>query len=230
MAERNAHARPEPIEPVSFAARLVRAPDVAYTEVAGTPVVVAIEAQAVQPLTPAWAFAWAALDGRPVSEALDIDPATLDAVAARNVIEVLRRLKAAGLVCDAGSLGASRPSGPVVEQAVSGELVLELHGRAVEAASGPGLVLELEPSNPDTVLLSVRDGDAGVAVSIGGEPVLRVEVPATIPEGPVDAVARLHGIVVSVAEPAVLSAPGAIDLIAAVAELATTQPIPDAGS
>ncbi len=231
MAEHTAHAPLEPIEPVSFTARLVRAPGAFYTEVDATPVVVVVDKAAVQPLTPNWATAWAALDGRPVAEALGIDPTALDAVAARNIIEVLRRLKAAGLVCDAASLRSGETTDSVAEQPAAGLLVLALHGRVEPTSDALGIVLG--PSGPDTVQLSLREGADGLVASTPDGPVTSVVVaasPRNASRAAVDAVARLQGIVSAVADPGVLAEPGAIDLLAAFAELATTQSIPDVGS
>ncbi|MBS1849028.1 MAG: hypothetical protein JST73_12200 [Actinobacteria bacterium] len=89
------------VEPVHWGAHLVRSPEVSYTEVDGTPVVVRWVDREVEALTPTWAALWGRLDGRGVAEALDVDPGTLDPVTARNLLEVLRRFKADGLVDDA---------------------------------------------------------------------------------------------------------------------------------
>ena len=61
---------PELLEPVSVRSRLVRAPGVRYTEVAGAAVVWEPTRRALHELSPAAAALWAALDGRPFGDVI----------------------------------------------------------------------------------------------------------------------------------------------------------------
>ena len=128
-----------------WGARLVRAPGVVYTEVAGTPVLVRVDDAELQPMSPAWVSCWAGLDGRPVAEALDVDPDTVDPITSRNLIEVLRRLKAKRLIADVDSLSpddrAAATSAFPDDQPVAGPTDIVLRGHLAESPDGPILTL-----------------------------------------------------------------------------------------
>ena len=87
-------------EPVGWGSHLARKPGIGYTELAGMPVLIDPESRDIQALTAAVAGIWAQLDGRELAVALGIDPDSLGPTERRNLIEVIRRLKARGLVVD----------------------------------------------------------------------------------------------------------------------------------
>lgn len=221
----------DPVEPVSFTARLVRAPGVQYTEVDGTPVVVAVEDLAVQPLSPVWAAAWATLDGRSVAEALELDPDTLEPVTRRDVIEVLRRLKAARLVCDAASVGTSggasfgdddlHPSAVV-------HAALSFLGSTTEPQGTDGIRLVVDPRGEEVVTVTLHDATDGFTAAVEEATVDEVLVVDPTPDavrGPVDpAVAALTQLVAAIVDVADLRPPGTVDLLAALAERAVLVP------
>lgn len=190
-ARRTAAPRPRsPVEPVHWGARLVRAPGVVYSEVAGTPVLVRVDDAELQPLPPAWAGCWAALDGGPIAEALGIDPSGIDPITSRNLIEVLRRLKAKRLVADVGSLGpddrARALADDPTDQPASGPTDLTLHGRLEHHEHGTTLTIAAPPGfgpprdggappddvpPDDAVTVHLTDVDGSLAATVAGAPV-----------------------------------------------------------
>lgn len=139
-----------PVEPVHWGARLVRAPGVVYTEAAGTPVLVRVDDAEMQPLPPAWAAVWAALDGRTAADALDVDPSTVDPITSRNLIEVLRRLKAKRLVADVDSLGPDDQKASTTpfpdDQPVAGPTDVVLCGHLAHSPDAAVLTLPAHPA------------------------------------------------------------------------------------
>lgn len=246
MSDQGAIRRPHraiaPVEPVRWGARLVRAPGVVYTEVAGTPVLVRVDDADLQPLPQAWAACWAALDGRPVGESLEVNPETIDPITSRNMIEVLRRLKAKRLVVDIGSLGSDDRSealtGDPTTQSTAVPTDVALHGRLEQTANGPLLTLAAPPtfserSEPDVgqdevVIVHIEDADGSLNASVAGA-ALRVvfEVaptgpPPESPEGAERCVLALASLLAALDDPSCLADTGVVDLLAALAE--QTQP------
>jgi hypothetical protein len=216
---------------VSFTARLVRAPGVQYTEVDGTPVVVAVEDLAVQPLSPVWAAAWATLDGRSVAEALELDPDALEPVTRRDVIEVLRRLKAARLVCDAASIGTSgvTPFGDDdLHQSTAVHAEMSFLGSTTAQSEAGGVRLVVDPGGEEVVTVTLHDTSDGCSAVVEGTSVDEVVVVDPTPDavqGPTEpSVAALTQLVAAILDAADLRPPGAVDLLAALAERAVLVP------
>lgn len=240
MAERPTINRP--VEPVHWGARLVRAPGVVYTEVAGTPVLVRVDDAELQPMSPAWVSCWAGLDGRPVAEALDVDPDTVDPITSRNLIEVLRRLKAKRLIADVDSLSpddrAAATSAFPDDQPVAGPTDIVLRGHLAESPDGPILTLPaptaslagdevdhgLGDTRPDLLTVHLAEVNGTLTPSIVGAKLTivtesRPEIGAGGPDG--DASRCIHmlaNLLAALDDSSCLAAPGVVDLLAALAE------------
>ena len=203
-----ASTRVAPVEPVHWGARLVRAPGVVYTEAAGTPVLVRVDDAEMQPLPPAWAAVWAALDGRTAADALDVDPSTVDPITSRNLIEVLRRLKAKRLVADVDSLGPDDQKASTTpfpdDQPVAGPTDVVLCGHLTRSSEAAVVTLPPHPTmlagtrratptstDPSTspsdppgevqtgpVTVQLAEADGTVVATVDGEPVAIVTAPA----------------------------------------------------
>lgn len=208
-------------EPVHWGARLVRSAAFVYTEVGDVPVLVRPDDGRVEVLTPTWAALWAQLDGRPVREALQVDAGRVDPVDARNLIEVLRRLKAAGVVFDAPTGDRSGPEAtdPWRQPTLAGAVDLVVHGSVSGTRRAP--VLRIGPSGAPPVRVRIGTSSAGVVVSVRRwlrrRPVDRVQM-AGAAHGDGSPVDVLVGIVGSLADRAVLFRPGLVDLLAELAE------------
>lgn len=213
---------PGVIEPVHWGSRLVRAEDLAYTEVAGTPVLVPADGAPVQVLTPAWAAVWAQLDGRPITDSLAVDPAALDPVDARNLIEVLRRLKAEGVVRDAEPDAGSRDPGELEAVPVrAGRVAVRLGGSVV--VDPTGVTLRIIAGNPARVTVELSETAVGVAVTVRRRfrrrVIDRVEV-ADPNASRDDALGRFSSILAALDDRDPGATPGLVDLLAGVAERA----------
>lgn len=215
------HEVPEAVEPVHWGARLVRSPDCCYTEVSGTPCIVRARHGDVQALTPTWAAIWARLDGRPVADALNVDPTSLGPTDARNLVEVLRRLKGKGVVCDADPTSPPRDRHDLETLAPDASTPVDLRG----SASRDGARLLIDPAASERVTVALTEGPAGTLVTIRRRlrrrRVTDIEVAAADggarPERPAE---RLTVIVRAIEDRSVLLRPGLVDLLAGVAERA----------
>ncbi len=216
------HDDPGVLEPVHWGARLVRSPDARYTEVSGTPCIVRVAHGDVQALTPIWAAIWGQLDGRPVAEALSIDPASLDPIDARNLIEVLRRLKGRGVVCDADPANPPSDGHDLDTPARAASVEVVLRG----SASRDGSTVLIDPSSPERVLVALEDGPEGTAATIRRwlrrRRVTDVEVAGSggreRGEAPAE---RFMVIVRAIDDRSMLLRPGLVDLLAGLAERAS---------
>ncbi|HET8931005.1 MAG TPA: hypothetical protein VFN21_10140 [Acidimicrobiales bacterium] len=213
------------VEPVHWAARLVRAPGVLYTEVDGLPCLVRAADGLVRALTPTWAGIWAQLDGRPVAQALNIDPDALDPIDARNLLEVLRRLKGTEMVCDAGPADTRQPTAaldPAMVRAASVRIVLD--GSIDRDRSSVGLTIE--PGSTGRAVLTLADAAGTVRVTtrrrLRTRTVERVSVIDPTASGADQlAAGAFASIVKAVEDRTVLLTPGLVDLLAGLAERAT---------
>ncbi len=212
-------------EPVHWGSQLVRATSVFYTEVAETPVLIDAKVAEVQTLTPVWAGVWGALDGRPVAEVLQVDPTTMPPVDARNLIEVLRRLKARGLIVDVAALEGSGAQDLDTTEPSTAKLHCTFLGAVVRHGKERTLHLDNTEHEAISVVLYERDGTTQVVhggrfrkkwinqVSIGAE---------VLHGGDVTPVGFLGAIVRCVSDRSLLTQPGMVDLLAGLAERATT--------
>lgn len=208
------------VEPVNWRARLVRSDGVRYTEVGGLPVVVQCATGEVRGLGPGWVATWASLDGRPVADALGIDPDELAPTDARNLIEVLRRLKADGLIRDAD------PREPAHERH---DLDAVTPTRSTVTVAGAarftrdGTMLTITPDASGTVGIELRETPRGVVVAVRRRLrrrlIDRIEVVPPVPGSPT-AARNFAGIVRAVTDREELLKPGLVDLLAGVAERA----------
>ena len=116
-------------EPISGRSRLVARPSVGYTEVDGQPVLADASDRAVHRLSPATAALWACLDGRTLDRVVDQAPGSDETGTARasQVLEVLRRLKALGLVVDQVDDHTSSASAPRATGATTAPVHLAGH-------------------------------------------------------------------------------------------------------
>ena len=238
----------QPVEPVHWGARLVRAPGVVYTEVAGTPVLVRSDDAELQPLPPAWAGCWAALDGRSVAEALEVDVSTIDPITSRNVIEVLRRLKAERLIVDLESLDSDDRTHALADdptdQPDAGPVDITVHGHLEHAAGRAMLTIAPPPglrrSEPtddrfdDLLTLHLVEVDGARAPSAQGEPVDVEFAAASIrragtpphptsdtsaePEFVERSIIALASLLAALDDPSCLAESGVVDRLAALAE------------
>lgn len=198
----------------------MRSADSRYTEVAGTPCIVRTEHGDVQPLTPTWAAIWARLDGRSVAEALNVDPATLDEVDARNLIEVLRRLKGRGVIGDADPADTFH-DGHDLAATASEPVEITLRG----TASRSGTAVVIDPASSQRLTVGLADGPEGTVATIRrrlrkrtvGEITCIDPSTRTEPSRPLE---RFAVIVRALDDRSVLLRPGAVDLLAGLAERA----------
>lgn len=224
----------DPVEPVHWGARLERVPAMFYTEVDAVPCLVDSAAGRVLVLTPTWAAIWARLDGRAVTSALDVDPATLAPTDARNLIEVLRRLKAMGAVRDAAGPASTdrnersddRLAAPV---ATPGPVTVTLAG-SIARRHGTS-TLRIVPASVATATVTLTETAAGEVMVDHRHHWRRRRVEAVSVDHPgadaaaQSAVERFATIVEAVTEPTEWSA-ALIDRLAGLAETATTPASP----
>lgn len=210
------------IEPVHWRARLIRSSDVVYTEVGGVPVLVGIPEGTVTILTPTWAAIWARLDGRTVVEALGIDETALEPVDARNLIEVIRRLKAADLIHDFnGSVSPTDLS--EVDRQSRLEDVTTIVCKGDASLDDETAVVTLDPEASTQITLQVADGSTSTQWWLQDHarraPVARFVV-ADAPNTPSGSPARFVTVIGALTDPSVLVRPGLGDLLAELAERA----------
>ncbi len=212
------------LEPVHWGSRLVRSDRYRYTEVDGTPVLVAPDDGDVRVLTPTWAGIWAQLDGRVVSGSLAVEPGTLDPVDARNLLEVLRRLKADGVVVDAPRSSEPAPGAgrdPARQVDLDGRVDVTVAG-IVSVADGH-TVVRIDPNVSRVTTVRIVSSPSGPAVSVRRRwrrrRVDRVEIAGTTAAVPPDtSVDRFVAIVRALDDREVLFRPGLVDLLAELAE------------
>lgn len=213
------------VEPVHWGSRLVRTPDVVYTEVAGVPCLVRVDG-VVQALTPTWAAIWAQLDGRPVDEALDVDVSTLGPVDARNLIEVLRRLKGRGVVRDVDPADTPPPAADLSSSTVPGGSVkLTLHGTIDHGHDRTDFTID--PLAAECVEVTLVDGAEGVGVTIRRRLRKRrvghiAVVDSTSTDDTPVAIGCFASIIRAVDDRTKLVTPGLVDLLAGLAERAAS--------
>ena len=173
------------------------------------------EARAVHELSPGAAAVWSGLDERPLAGHLS----GLEPLDRGDLIELLRRLRALGLVDDGGDPRSAADPGP--ERAASPVTSLrpvELSGVRIDSEIGVLVALERwDHSSPTRVELHAGPVDAGVR----GFVVIRADR-EPIRLSPLEALAAL----VESASPTDLSA-GALDRLAQVAEAHPTVQLPD---
>ena len=225
-------ARTGAVEPVHWHARLLRTPSIIYTEVAGIPLLVDTTDAAVHPLTPAWAALWAQLDGRPILESLNVNPDLLTPVDARNLIEVLRRLKALGVIVDADPNAALLPSPDLTNNPTSNRVTITLRGSIEAEGQSTSLLIG---SASEQVKLRLEDTARGIVVchrrrfryraidSIHVAPQHGSDqAPSPEPADASEAAAQTFAAIAQAFDdPAVLLTPGLVDLLAGLAERAT---------
>lgn len=212
------------IEPVHWASRLARTPGVLYTEVAGIPCLVRASDGRVKALTPTWAAIWAQLDGRPVTEALSIEPDTLDPVDTRNLVEVLRRLKGMEVVCDADPTSPPRPADLGSPAAPGGSVKIALSGSIHRDRDR--VELAIEPGSTERAVVKLTDAVGAVRVTTRRRlRTRRVDhialIDSTAPDADQVAAGSFASIIKAVDDPSVLVTPGLVDLLAGLAERAT---------
>ncbi len=224
----------DPVEPVHWGARLERVPAMFYTEVDAVPCLVDPAAGRVLVLTPTWAAIWARLDGRAVTAALDVEPSTMMQSDARNLIEVLRRLKAMGAVRDAtGPASTDRTERPddrlAAPAATPGPVTVTLSG-SVTRRHGTSR-LRIVPASAATATVTLTETAAGDVVVDHRHrwrrrrvEVVSVDRPGADATGQT-AVERFAATVEAVTEPTEWSA-ALIDRLAGLAETATTPASP----
>lgn len=216
---------PRAITPVHWGAPLRRAEGFSYTEVGGTPVIVDPVDQAIQPLPPLWASIWASLDGSPVADALEVDVAAMKPVDARNLLEVLRRMKAIGVIADVDPQDRSG-SGPAVSAQVDLDRAIDVTVRGSTTRSDRVTTLLIDPAGTNHVTVRVRGTASGIHLGtrswLRRRVIDRVEVAAALRSSFTDAtVDRLAAIVEAVDDARVFTTPGVVDLLAGIAERAT---------
>ncbi len=214
-------------EPVHWDAPLVRAPEIGYTEVDGTPVLVHTRTGEIHPLTPTWSAVWATLDGRPVRRSLGIDPDTMSLIDRRNLIEVLRRLKAQGLIVDAtGESGVEgdRDVDLIAPPPIDGPVTVGVRGHTTRIDGA--WTLRIEPDAPGYRRLRMIQRGADVDVDFRRRLRRRVVERVEVDYGPSRpdveaAVEAFATIVAAVLDRTALTTPGLLDLFAGLAERAT---------
>lgn len=224
MSEPTAGTGDGVIEPVHWGSRLVRSASDRYTEVDGTPVLVQSDQARVEPLTPTWAGIWARLDGQVVTDALGVDPDRMDPVDARNLLEVLRRLKASGSVVDASDGVASGPDhDPSRQEPLEGWAEVPFTGSV--SRDGRRWMLDLDPEGSTVVTVRLHSTASGPTLSVRRRlrrrRIDQVRVgprPGSCP--PATALERFVGIIGSVRDRTALVRPALVDLLAALAERA----------
>lgn len=219
------------IEPVHWGARLIRSTAHVYTEVGGTPLLIRADDGDVQVLTPTWAAIWARLDGRPVSESLGVDPAGMDPVDGRNLIEALRRLKAAEVVVDVDPTATSTAEAgdPFGQDTLSGHVDLVFDGSVTRQRRSTSLTVDAGADVPVgvRVTMSPQGPILWVRRRFRRRVVDRFAVVDTgrgrTPTTPVDVFVTL---VRALGDRSVLVRPALVDLLAELAEHAAAQGSP----
>lgn len=217
--------RPGLIEPVGWRSRLAQSPEFRYTEVGGVPILVRPSDVTVEALTPTWAAIWAQLDGRVLTEALGTNPEVLAPADSRNLIEVVRRLKAAGLVDDVADNGSS-PAHPERQERPPGAVRCTFGGRILTDQGSTTLLIDQHDALDLDVEL--RQTPAGATLMFRRRlrrrrTIDRVVVDTDSADG---AVGRFVGIVRALRDREVLVTPGVVDLFAELAERASAPESP----
>jgi hypothetical protein len=216
------------VEPVHWGSHLVRAPGLAYTEVAGIPCLVRASDGVVQTLTPTWAAIWARLDGRRVTDALNVDVQALDPIDARNLIEVLRRLKGRGAICDVDPSDSPRPAEDLRSPTGSARTVkLVLRGSTDRHHRSTGLTVDAAAAGRASVILADGGGSVTIAIArrLRKRPVDHIAVVDSTATGAASGAASgtvecFAAIVRAVDDRGALVTPGLVDLLAGLAERA----------
>lgn len=213
------------IEPVGWGSRLAPSPDFCYTEVDGVPILVRPADAAVEALTPTWAVLWAQLDGRTLSEALGTGPEMLAPADARNLIEVVRRLKAAELIRDVADTGPS-PVHPERQERPPSVVRCTLGGRIV-TNQGP-TTLMIDQHDAVDLDVELRQTPAGATLTFRRRLRRRRMIDRLVVnvESSDRAVDRFVGMVRALRDRAVLVTPGVVDLFAELAERASAPESP----
>ena len=203
----------EVVEPVSWQARLRRSPDVLYTEVAGLPVLCDPSDRVVHVLNLESVGLWVRLDGRPVADVVGEAREAWDAAGQRAVLDLLRRLKAVGLVEDAPRADADADADAAYGAPVASVTSLRVRGHL----DGSRLVL-------------ARGSEASERVVAVADPPRSVVLPERLQAGlagypEVLAFAGWARAVVDVEE---LARPGVLDALAGLAESVPCEPRSDA--
>lgn|GEM_PF-2978942 len=137
---------PRLLEPVGLGSRVGPCPGVRYSEIDGSPVLWEPATRVLHELTPAGAGLWASFDGRTLAEI--VDDATGSMMAGerarfeREAVEVVRRLRAVGLVEDLEDASAAPDLGPTGVP----PSVLRLAGRVATGPWTEGVAVVLAPA------------------------------------------------------------------------------------
>ncbi len=213
--------------PVGPSSRMRRRTGMAYTEVAGSPVLCDPDSRSLHELSPAAAALWGQLDGRRLDALGDDEAGRWSQL---EVVELVRRLRVLDLVeevdhaTDGSSevgAGPEQPAAPLVAAAIREPVEpVELAGRVDEVAGHVVIVLSPWPPtrsvhfDPETSLVAgsgpVR---ALAAIDASGEPRRA---------SPVEA---LRAIIGSAAPPALVAGP--LDELAGMAETIPLLVVPD---
>lgn len=222
-----APASAKPIEPVHWGAKLRRSPDTIYTEVGGEAVLCRTVARSLHIANEVVVGLWLLLDGRPLSEATESVAAEWSDADRRRVIEVLRRLKAVGLIEDAPA-GADPADLPELDVMAAAPARLSVRATVHEVDSST--VLELHSGNDESDVVELTCGpDATLTLHAGGSgPIDRITVlpepGTTVADDPLRVVDALSVWVDSLVEPD-LAEPGVLDELAELAEAHELHPI-----
>lgn len=210
------------LEPVTWRSHLMRSPLVVYTEVAGTPVLVDTESAEVQTLTPVWASIWAALDGRAIGDVLDVHELELTATELRNLLEVLRRLKARQLIVDVAK-DAPVDLWTIADGTFHGRQIVTFNGTVVRTNKRT----ELNVGNAGERSVSVGLQSVGATTNVTvkkrfrTQRIAQVNVVSDFASGDLELPeSRLGVLARALRDRSVLTIPGVIDLFAGLAEAA----------
>jgi hypothetical protein len=224
-----------PIEPVHWQARLRRSPTVRYTEVGGLPVLCDVEDRSVRVLNAPTVALWARLDGRPLADAVGVADGAWTDEELRSVIEVVRRLKASGVVEDVPGVAHEGPrlDTPLDEEVLS---VSSIRVRAVWVSNGSGdvasgvLSLERRGDVEEVVVIpGARGPDGEMRPTRVADRVVSAVVAPRIPEVSDDVSVEVVAFAAwarAVVDAAELSRAGVVDALAGLAESVPLVPEP----
>ena len=240
-------------QPVGVRSRLVRCPEVTYSEVDGHSVLCLSTQRNLFAPSPLTVTLWSELDGRPLGEVFETVGLTAGTVR-REAIEVLRRLKANDLIED---LDDDADPDDIPEIPDDGGLANRLKFAAsvdpdtngADSGKTDSVVLTLERAtgSDDQSIVEVRfeptaSGDTALAATVEGCHVAgaRIDLAASglaVPaeqrgSASLDPVAAMACWVVAVVDTKDLTDPGIVDALAILAEavpVATFEPVPVVG-
>lgn len=217
----------QPIEPVHWGAKLRRSPDTIYTEVAGEAVLCRTMARSLHVANEVVVGLLLLLDGKTLAEATEPVSAEWSDADRRRVIEVLRRLKAVGLIEDA-SADADPADLPDLDEVAAAPTQLVVRATVHQVDSSTVLELHSGSDDGDAVELTLEPG-AAISLGANGDVIDRIivmpEPDVAVLNDPLRPLDALSVWVDSLVEPD-LAEPGVLDGLAGLAESHDVHPSP----